>query len=127
MYDREFQKFLDAVEKQTKYWAFQIAAGGGCDYTIGCGIWLSPLEATTMGEAIEESKEKVHIGEQQTKEIIILETSQVRLLGAAQVIEDALRKAEERKEADREKQELAEFERLKNKFGDGTPAQGEIK
>lgn len=37
-----------------KYFVYKIQKQEGCDYTIGCGISLEELEATSMNEAIEQ-------------------------------------------------------------------------
>jgi len=37
-----------------KYYLYKQQEGQGCDYTIGCGMVLEELEATTKEEAIEE-------------------------------------------------------------------------
>jgi len=43
------------VIKMKKYYLIE-RAGGGCDYTIGCGLRISQLHnATTMDEAIIEA------------------------------------------------------------------------
>lgn len=95
---------------------------GGCDYTIGCGISITCLNAKNMDSAMKEimeGEEPVLItteGEGRIKSARILEVSNIKeidLEGIKRGIRD--KKAVEARKL-QDEQELKEFERLKKKF-----------
>lgn len=44
---------------QRKFFLYRKQAGEGCDYTIGCGERLTPLQAQTVGDAVGEAQKQL--------------------------------------------------------------------
>lgn len=95
----------------------------GCDYTIGCGISITELQAKSLEDAKEEAVEEIGGYWKGTWDYSI---SSAEILVVEQRIDLAstLNQAAKRREAEKqelakketEEAERAEFERLKNKF-----------
>lgn len=98
--------------------------GGGCDYTIGCGIRVSKLKATTKDEAMFEAAEEIggswkRRDECGIEKAEILEVSEVLNLADFLDHQAAVRASRKRiadEQAQKERDE-AEFERLKQRLG----------
>jgi uncharacterized protein YlaN (UPF0358 family) len=109
-------------------WFLFLSQGGGCDYTIGCGMTGIRLKATTEEEARAEAKEKLEyygfnddnkrldlVGSQFQSGSLLMEVSKTVPLDSimAQLqeeIDEAVRKAdiaEKKKQLKRLSQELA--------------------
>jgi hypothetical protein len=106
--------------------------GGGCDYTIGCGIRTTQIEADSMEEAIEFIKNesfKDRSGEDDgdyqvlaTKErercgVSVYEIGEVVEIDLAAWRKEFRAKEEAEEELEGAKKELAEYERLRKKLG----------
>lgn len=96
---------------------------GGCDYTIGCGIRVTKLNATSKSEAMEEAAENIGGAwgarhEYSIDSAQLLEVSEyfdlADFLNQKAKERDAAEKAEA--QAEQEKSERAEFDRLSRKF-----------
>jgi hypothetical protein len=95
---------------------------GGCDYTIGCGHALISLRGNNLQEALVDLKKKVkenYTGERSLSAITLIEGKTIYV--DAEDLNDKIR--EEKKKAKelrdkllKEKQDKAEYARLKKKF-----------
>jgi hypothetical protein len=107
------------VSDKAKFYLWLEQEGGGCDYTIGCGLRLIALEATTLEEAETEAIREVGDGrneERRTKTALVIEAVRVERVDVR-----AHYLAEEAKRLQREcelteARERAELARLQKKF-----------
>jgi hypothetical protein len=98
--------------------------GGGCDYTIGCGIRITKLKATSKDEAMLEASDDIGSSwkgndEHSIDKAELLEVSESINLADFLDHKAAVRKSRKRiadEQAQREKDE-ADFERLKQRLG----------
>ena len=101
----------------------------GCDYTIGCGLAIDALDATSMSEAIEEAKGLLVSwgdlnpdSESAIATALVLEVANVCELDVDALRADLLRQRAAQEAARTAEAERAEFERLKAKFAEvGAP------
>lgn len=90
--------------------------GGGCDYTIGCGIRVTELEAESLEEAYQQTVEDGDIFGQ-TQQAIIYEVVAAMEIDITRLEQEAASElAAQQEEAEQETEEQ-EFERLKKKLG----------
>ncbi len=107
---------------------------GGCDYTIGCGIAYEFIEANSMEEAIRKAKKdlcgyeieykgEIHFEERRIgadidyiQRATIYEISASENLPLSSWLEEQKIIIEGHAKKKQEKDELAEFERLKKKY-----------
>lgn len=98
-----------------------LTQGGGCDYTIGCGVKVKTLRASSMEEAqveVERLVEDYGGGSECRVDGATLYTVTRSCACDTQAIYEKVRakqKAEE--DADLEDEERAEFDRLSKKYG----------
>jgi spore coat polysaccharide biosynthesis protein SpsF (cytidylyltransferase family) len=91
--------------------------GGGCDYTIGCGIRVEVLNANTLKDARQELRDSIMAGEySEVESINIYVVSDSQSFN----IESVREEMKAAKAAAREKKELAKkkalYEELKKEF-----------
>ncbi len=104
----------------SKFSVFMLGSGEGCDYTIGCNQKLVELKAKTREEALlEVAKVLDYHGagspEHRMKKVLLFEGEPTVFdYDAWCEVRAEARRAEETAEA--EKEERAQFERLKKKF-----------
>ncbi len=95
--------------------------GSGCDYTIACGNVLKKLDATNIGDAIVETtqyiKENYYEGsDMQISKAKILESTQVDVIDIAGIYNEQKQERAYKKEEETRNKELADLERLKQKY-----------
>lgn len=98
--------------------------GEGCDYTIGCNectIKL-PNSLKTMQEAVDyiRSDEEFsldYFGKSRIEKATVYEIQSCQVIDVKDIIQKEKLEREKQKVIQKEKNELAEFERLKEKFG----------
>ncbi len=108
----------------TFYYLIQRQDGEGCDYTIGCGIRISQIQASNIEEAKENANEMIGNYWKYKYDYSI---DRATLLVVSEEIDLASfldqKKTEREAEITKEKQdkieaeELAQFERLRRKYG----------
>lgn len=95
---------------------------GGCDYTIGCGKRLIRLKADSKEKAIIELKtiikEDYGTYDYGLEEITLFETSIEENMPIQEWIEENRREEQAEIQKEKDEAEKAEYERLKQKFGD---------
>lgn len=106
------------------YYLFLRQEGQGCDYTIGCGMRLIILRATTLDEAKGESKEYFDAdnygygrGDYALSDAMIMRCEFNAMPILNKILKDEREAREKEQEQNKLNQERAEFERLKKKFG----------
>lgn len=114
----------------TVFYLLQWGSGEGCDYTIGCNMQISPLEAETYEHALQEAREII-LGESDgesdmialrssddpdylERAVIVEHCEEIDVESWYQEIRDNYYE-KEKKEIDRKEKE--EYERLKKKYG----------
>jgi hypothetical protein len=111
--------------------AYVIQEAEGCDYSITCGKILWNLEATTKEDALKELKERI-IGkfdesegyfdlgyweEHEIKRITLFEVKESTEIKTRQWYDEANEISKDWHSKIKENKELAEYKRLKDKFG----------
>ena len=97
---------------------------GGCDYTIGCGLKVEPIEASNMQEATAKAFEYLS-EDREGKLREDVDRATLYQIPAESVLDLSGYRNKYKKEQEaqakvsRENAERAEFERLKSKFGAG--------
>lgn len=114
---------LDATVVTPSYIAV-LTQGGGCDYTIGCGVKVKALRATSLEAARDEVVSLIENDygtgiEQRIEGVTLYETTAKSPIDIQAVYAQiaAKQKAEEEEEEEEEKEERAEFARLSKKYG----------
>lgn len=108
-----------------KYLVCKKQKGEGCDYTIGCGMRFDFIEAASIEAAIERVvfpdgrvERSALEGEGALETIFIIPAECVTVVDVA-AIASAIKETREREAAELQgAKELAEFNRLKAKYGD---------
>lgn len=102
------------VEGGMRYYLYETQTGEGCDYTIGCGLRMTPLEATTLEGAKQEvldgfEEETENLTEDRESMTILCVTEEVDIMGLLNEIGSERRKerlAKEREQTDAAEKEL---------------------
>lgn len=106
-----------------KYIAHLKQSGGGCDYTIGCGLAVIGLLANDMDEAVLElvslMKDEYN-GDRSLDSAVIYEVSdthEINTTGVYTQIEEEKKKAKRKLEQEeQDEKDLLEYQRLQKKF-----------
>ncbi len=100
-----------------QYWLHEKQANG-CDYTIGCGIRLQKLEATTLEEAVKLAEENmnVDINDYKIVEAQILEVNSIHTIDIPKLKLLLNKQRQLRKQLEQESKDKIEYSRLKSKF-----------
>lgn len=108
-------------DPKTKFYLFRNQAGGGCDYTIGCGKELTALRAQTLEEAIAEASgydngyNIADVGEYTLDDAMIF-AAPVHVFDLNTMRIERRAAAEATSRAKEEERERAELERLSKKY-----------
>lgn len=97
--------------------------GGGCDYTIGCGVQLEKLPGSELQEAtrhaIDDHPNRFEEGsDDEVVALTILEVVDATKIDVADIKLQMFQRAVADAAQKTENEERAEFERLRAKFGD---------
>jgi len=92
-----------------KFYLWMRQSGDGCDYTIGCGNTLHPLEGAT----IEEARLNVSSDRQLSSALVVSEVEDA--MPFVKVKEQQLT---ERRQEDEQAKKRSELERLKRELGE---------
>ena len=104
----------------------ELQQGGGCDYTIGCGVKVVSLDATDRAGAIQEIEDllrgdpdegRPYANEQRLEGIIIYAVDDTITIHTEAIYAKIEKEDAERREAEGKKKRKKEFERLKKEFG----------
>ena len=106
-----------------KYLLCKKMHGGGCDYTIGCGMRFDWIEAESIEAAIEKAvwpdgrdEHCALVGEMALSDLFIIPAEHVKVLPVAEMTFAVEQDLRERARKAKESAERAEFERLQKKF-----------
>lgn len=107
------------ITNKAKFYLWLEQEGGGCDYTIGCGLRLIALKARTLEEARVEAFREVGDGRNEEGRIetaLVIEAARVERMDvrAHYLAEESKRFQRESELA--EARERAELARLQKKF-----------
>jgi len=104
-----------------KTYKANISEGQGCDYTIACGETVIEVGASTMDEAREKIisiiREEYSHPERRLQYCELYEVSDIFSVDLKQLYESIDEAKGVTEQLQRDNEERAEFERLKNKFG----------
>ena len=93
---------------------------GGCDYTIGCGLKVVHLAASTWDEAVEETKKMIlknyDNDERRLDTICLIESIRTASLPVYDWYSEKRDKERKQQKRAKEEHDRREFERLKKKF-----------
>jgi len=118
---------MSGLKKKSKnnnmkiYKAYLRQSGEGCDYTIGCGRTVIHLNADSMEDAkqklAETIKENYDYSEGRLQSAELYEIGQVFQMDVQSLYQETADARAAEKQAEKDKKEKEEFERLKVKFG----------
>lgn len=91
----------------------------GCDYTIGCGISFQRLNATTREAALTELREMVLqcSGEYALDDAKLFEVASAETMPIEQWYREHDEAERQVRDADRDRREREDYERLRQKYG----------
>lgn len=103
----------------SKFVAYLLQKGGGCDYTIGCGRNLINLESGNMVDAILEMREELRnfSGESELESVKVMHISEEYDCPVGLWYSEIQQEYERQALAIIEERDRIEFERLKRKYG----------
>ena len=96
---------------------------GGCDYTIGCGVKVKKLRATSLEAAMAEVESIIENdygtgpGHHRIDGVTLYETTARSTVNIQAVYAQISAKQKAEEDAEKEEEERAEFERLSEKYG----------
>jgi hypothetical protein len=95
---------------------------GGCDYTIGCGVKIKRLRATSLEAAMAEVESIIENDYGASPEcridgVTLYETTACSTVNIQAVYAQIAAKQKAEEDAEEEDEERAEFERLSQKYG----------
>jgi hypothetical protein len=106
-----------------EYWII-VRQGGGCDYTIGCGVCVGRINAKTYEDAVEYAIEEYALGYQEHGQhdpdvVEVLEVTKYTNMHDALIVHQTNKKEQIAREKAKKikKAEKEEYERLKEKYG----------
>lgn len=93
----------------------------GCDYTIACGKYMHKLGSTNMSDAIIETKNKIKEEfqegwEREISKATVFEISSIEEINIPDLYLAIRQEKNKEKEEENKRKELAELERLKQKY-----------
>jgi hypothetical protein len=91
---------------------------GGCDYTIGCGNLLIGLNSENLKDAAIQLKQEIennYTGDRRLESVELIEGKSIHI-DVQSIYDEIEEESTKNKQQEIEKQEKAEFERLKRKF-----------
>lgn len=94
---------------------------GGCDYTIACGKYMHKLGSTNMNDAVMETENLVKEnfregGETEISKATVFEISSIEEINIPDLYLAIRQEKNKEKEEENKRKELAELERLKQKY-----------
>ena len=114
------EEFMNESKQfNTKYVAYLTQKGEGCDYTIGCGILLIPIDATNMDEAKDKLSEIIleeYFDDTELKKAEIFEINQYFDMPVKEIYKKKEEFERLKKEKDKDEKERKLYDELKKKF-----------